>query len=172
MPASEKVISFITVPGSWERRNNPRLLQDQSNLPDPQPGQIVYVTKGRFLAWGGSAVLEQLPSGDVIKTPKPHPHFYEDYCQNMRLEARIYQAIGEHPRVPKIIKWDPETCCLTMEYMDHGNLKEYIRQNSQDLTPELRLRWARQAAEGVAVLHSIGAIHCDISPRNFYWISV
>lgn len=27
--------------------------------------------------------------------------------------------------------------------------------------------WAKQAAEGLAALHSIGVVHCDISPRNF-----
>ena len=30
----------------------------------------------------------------------------------------------------------------------------------------LRRRWAKQAAEGVRLLHSHGVIH-DISPRNF-----
>jgi serine/threonine protein kinase len=51
--------------------------------------------------------------------------------------------------------------------MDNGDIGQYIRQHGQSLTDELRLRWARQAAEGSAALQSIGVIHCDISPRNF-----
>ncbi|KAL1969689.1 hypothetical protein VTN77DRAFT_8242 [Rasamsonia byssochlamydoides] len=88
-----------------------------------------------------------------IKTPKPHPHLHED---------------GEHPRVPKFIEWDSETRCLTMEYLDNGNLGEDIQQHSQKITAELRRHhWARQAAEGLDVLHSAGVVHCNISPRNF-----
>lgn len=133
----------------------------------PEPGQVVYVTKGEFIAWGGTAILERLPSGDVIKTPKPHPHYHEDYYRNMRFEAQVYQRICGHPRVPKLIQWDPNTCCLTMEYLENGDLGEYIRRHGQELTTTHRLRWAKQAAEGLAVLHSVGVIHCDISPRNF-----
>ncbi|KAF7125527.1 hypothetical protein CNMCM5793_001766 [Aspergillus hiratsukae] len=154
-----QAISYITVPGLWERREH--------NIPKPQPGQVVYITKGKFLAWGGTAILERLPSGDVIKTPKPHPDFHEDHCRNMRLEAQIYQTLGENSRVPRLINWNSDTCCLTLEYMDNGDIREYIRQHGQDLTDELRLHWAKQAAEGLAALHSIGVIHCDISPRNF-----
>lgn len=89
----------------------------------------------------------------------------------MRLEAQIYNKLGEHPRVPGSIAWDPETCCLTMEYLENGNLREYIRekhaQPSGIITPHLRLRWAKQAAEGVALLHAADVIHCDLSARNF-----
>lgn len=85
----------------------------------------------------------------------------------MRVEAQVYQTIGEHPRLSKLIHWDRETCCLTMEYLENGNLKKYIQTNHQNITPELRLRWSRQAAEALALLHSFEVIHCDISPRNF-----
>jgi hypothetical protein len=90
-----QTISYITVPGSWER--------GEHNIPKPQPGQIVYTTKGDFLAWCGTAILGRLPSGDVIKSPKPHPDFHEDHCRNMRLEAQIHQKLGENPHVPRLI---------------------------------------------------------------------
>lgn len=136
-------------------------------MPKVQPGQIVYVTKGKFLAWGGTAILEHLPSGDVIKTPKPHPEFHGDHCQNMRFEAQVYQKLGQRPRIPRLINWDDNTCCLTIEHLSNGDLCEYFRQHEKDITMDLRLRWAKQAAEGVRLLHSNGIIHCDISPRNF-----
>jgi serine/threonine protein kinase len=136
-------------------------------MPIPQPGQIIYVTKGHFLAWGGTAILERLPTGDVVKTPKPHPDFHDDHCRNMRIEAEVYEHLGDNPRVPKLISWDPDTCCLIMEYLENGDLATYIQEHGHGSTDELRLRWALQAAEGIAALHSIGVIHCDISPRNF-----
>lgn len=134
------------------------------------PGEVIYVTKGEILAWGGTAVLEKLPSGFIMKTPIPNPYCpteEADHRRNMRLEAEIYKRIGENTRVPKFICWDHETCCLTMEYLENGNLKEYILQNHQNITTLLRLRWSRQAAEALAVLHNINVIHCDLSPRNF-----
>ncbi|RDL30362.1 Uncharacterized protein BP5553_10240 [Venustampulla echinocandica] len=85
----------------------------------------------------------------------------------MRLEARIYETIGPHPRLPRIISWEPETCCLTMGYLENGSLKEYIKENPKSVTPQLRQRCAKQATEGLKVLHSASVIHCDISPRNF-----
>lgn len=85
----------------------------------------------------------------------------------MRCEAQVYERIGEHPRVPKFIEWDPGTCCLTVEYQENGNLRDYIRRNHETITPDIRLRWAKQAAEGLQVLHSVDVIHCDVSPRNF-----
>lgn len=87
----------------------------------------------------------------------------------MRVEAQIYEMIGLHPRLPKIIEWNSETDCLTMEYIEKGNLSECIRENQSSgaITSELRLHWAKQAAEGLEAVHSIGAVHCDISQRNF-----
>jgi serine/threonine protein kinase len=54
-----------------------------------------------------------------------------------------------------------------MEYQENGNLRDYIEQNYCDITLQHRLQWARQAAEGLAVLHDANVIHCDLSPRNF-----
>jgi serine/threonine protein kinase len=82
-------------------------------------------------------------------------------------EAKIYQKLGEHHRLPKIVKWDPDTCCLTMEYLGNGDLGTYVKKHHDTISPELRLRWAKQAAEGLQLLHSAEIIHCDISPRNF-----
>ncbi|KAJ0421410.1 kinase-like protein [Aspergillus carlsbadensis] len=136
-------------------------------MPVPQPGQIIYVTKGHFLAWGGTAILERLLTGDVIKTPKPHPDFHDDHCRSMLAETEVYHRLGANPQVSTLINWDPDTCCLTMEYLEKGELTSYIQNHDQDITPELRLRWALQAAEGIAALYSIEVIHCDVSPRNF-----
>ncbi|KAL1998925.1 hypothetical protein VTN02DRAFT_5339 [Thermoascus thermophilus] len=87
----------------------------------------------------------------------------------MRVEARVYAMIGDHhPRVPGSICWDEETCCLTLEYLENGNLGDYIRRNHQNIiTLQLRIRWSRQAAEALTVLHNLDVIHCDLSPRNF-----
>ncbi|KAK2745863.1 hexose transporter hxt1 [Myotisia sp. PD_48] len=157
--------TYKCVPGEWAHTSS-----DPFKPPEPQPGEILYVTKGNVLAWGGTAILELLPSGDVTKTPIPNPYWpaeERDHHRDMELEARVYETIGQHPRVPKILSWDPESRCLTMEHLHNGNLREYLREHNQEITLQLRLRWSRQATEGLIVLHTIDIIHCDISPRNF-----
>ncbi|KAL2794870.1 kinase-like domain-containing protein [Aspergillus keveii] len=85
----------------------------------------------------------------------------------MRVEAKICAMIGDNPLVPKLISWDDETCCLEIEYLENGNLKEYVRQNNDNITLERRIQWSIQAAEAVGILHKHSVIHCDLSPRNF-----
>ncbi|KAJ5093318.1 hypothetical protein N7456_009179 [Penicillium angulare] len=158
------VVTYISIPGTVDGKPPPH------KAPEPRYGEVIYVTKGEFLTWGGTAILERLPSGDVMKTPIPNPYCppeEKSHRQYMRLEAQIYARIGSHQRIPKIIDWDLDSCCLTMEYLENGNIREYIRENHQNLTPQLRLRWSRQAAEALSVLHRFEVIHCDLSPRNF-----
>ena len=157
-------ITYICISGTSTEETGP------TKIPQPRYGEVIYVTKGKLLAWGGTAVLELLPSGAVMKTPIPNPYCRieeQDHRRNMRLEAQIYGMIGDHPRLPKVLDWDQDTCCLTMEYLENGNLKEHVLQNHQNITLQLRLRWSRQAAEALIVLHSFNVIHCDLSPRNF-----
>ncbi|KAE8350089.1 kinase-like protein [Aspergillus coremiiformis] len=142
----------------------------EAEIPIPKFGEVIYISKGEFITRGGTAILERLPSGNVVKTPTPNPYFLqeEDDCRrNMRLEALIYKTINGHPRVPKCIDWDPTTCCLTIEYLVNGDLREYVKRNHETITADLRRKWAKQAAEGLRILHCLDIIHCDISPRNF-----
>lgn len=132
--------------------------------------KVTYISKGNLLAWGGTAIVERLPSGEVIKTPIPNPvnkQQDEKHRQRMRIEAEIYSKIGQHPRILKLLDWDPHSCCLVFEYMQNGTLGEYLPLHAPDISLSCRVKWVRQAVEGVRVLHSAGVIHCDITPRNF-----
>lgn len=162
-----RTVTYVLVPGPWAREAKPELSLNHFELPTPQPGEVIYVTKGWDIGTGGTAFLERLPSGDVIKTPKPHPFLRNKHCRDMRLEALIYKKIGSHRCVPRITAWDSETCSLTMEYMANGNLRDYVRKHNETIPISLRQQWARQAADGLSAVHSAGAVHCDLSPRNF-----
>ncbi|PYH37760.1 uncharacterized protein BO87DRAFT_404144 [Aspergillus neoniger CBS 115656] len=119
----------------------------------PNFGDIVFHVKGQFLAWGGTAVLERMPSGKVVKTPLPNPYSqreHERHRKSMHIEAIIYEILQDHPRVPKLMDWDPTTCCLTMEYVENGSIADFIGRNHQSITDTMRSKWARQAAEGVS----------------------
>ena len=142
--------------------------------PTPTPKEIIYIAKGQLLATGSTAFLERLPSGDVVKTPTPTPYYppLEYRLQGMRTEAQVYKRLGAHPRIPRFIDWDSSVCCLTIEYLANGSLGEFIAARAKHprvnaISLSRRRRWAKQAAEGVRLLHAHGVIHGDISPRNF-----
>ncbi|KAL4808638.1 kinase-like protein [Aspergillus unguis] len=138
-------------------------------VPEPKYGEVLYYPKGKLKGWGGTAIVELLPSGNIIKTPIPDPYYLpeeRDHFRNMRLEAKVFGLVGEHPRIPRIFAWDDESACLEMEYLVNGNLKIYMQMN-QEITLPLRLKWCCQAAEAISVLHKHEVVHCDISPRNF-----
>lgn len=98
------------------------------STPQPTPKEIIYIAKGTLLASGSTAFLERLPSGDVVKTPTPTPCYpLQEYrLQSMRTEAKVYERIGAHPRIPRFIDWDSSVCCLAIEYLANGSLSEFV----------------------------------------------
>lgn len=139
---------------------------------DVNSPQICYITKGDYIHWGGTAAVERLPNGTIIKTPAPGASPFEEEfrCRDMEFELHVYRRIhevyGDHPRIPRVFKWYPETFCLTMEFLENGNLETFVQEHP-GISSMLRLKWAKQAAEGLQVLHSLDLIHCDVFPRNF-----
>lgn len=123
-------------------------------------------SKGETISGGASGIVERLPTGDVVKTPWPGLH--AAHCRrDMTTEANIYKRLGPHPRLVKMIDWNPDDCCLTMEYMSNGCLKDYLRAHNEEISTLQRLQWIQEAAEGLQLLHSANIIHCDVEPKNF-----
>lgn len=104
-----------------------------------------------------------------MKYPKSNPYSpkeEEDHRRDMRTEAEIYRKMGDCPYIPRLIGWDPESCCLTLEYLEKGDLATYMKETAW-IPAETRRRWALQAAASLLALHKADVIHCDIAPRNF-----
>lgn len=123
--------------------------------------------KGEFLGGGTTGLVERLPSGDAIKSPWTGRPTAADCRQEMAIEARIYERLGAHPRLVPLKHWDPVECTLTLEYMPHGNLRDYVENHGQDISTAQRRKWAVEAAEGVALLHAHGVLQGDVGPHNF-----
>ena len=123
-------------------------------------------SRGEFISGGASGLVERLPSGDAVKSAWPGIRA-ADCRRDMTTESEIYKKLGPHPRLLKIIDWNPEECVLTMEYMPHGCLKDYLSTYNDKIPTRQRLQWVREAAEGLQLLHSANVIHCDVEPRNF-----
>lgn len=127
----------------------------------------VMAGKGVFIGAGATGIAQLTRTGVVIKTPWKGKDRAEKCRNDMITEMRIYQRVGPHPRLIRMLDWDPEDCSLTLENMANGSLREYLRANFKSISLHQRLIWAKQAADAVHVLHSADVIHCDVSPRNF-----
>lgn len=176
MQSQPRHIRYHPVPGSWRRRLSPALPEKAFQIPnDIPPGHIYYITKGRYIGSGATSFVEKLKSGYIVKYPKPNPYSLRDEesrRRDMQIEADVYQRIGNSPYVPKLIQWDEQSCCLTLEYLDNGDLGSYLRNTATEkstthVTYALRKRWTVQAAEALAVVHAADVVHCDVTPRNF-----
>lgn len=128
--------------------------------------------KGDFLGGGATGLVERLKSGDVTKSPWTGGPTESDCREEMATEAQIYEKLGAHPRLVPIKHWDPVEHTLTMEYMPHGNLKEYVQKHSPAISLVQRQQWVMEAAEGLELLHSHGVIQGDVGPHNFLLDSV
>lgn len=80
--------------------------------------------------------------------------------------SRIYKKLDPHPRLVKVIHWDALERALTMEFMTNGCLKDYPFSDGK-ISVRQRLRWVREEAEGLQLLHSAHVIPCDVEPKNF-----
>ncbi|EHK40564.1 uncharacterized protein TrAtP1_003876 [Trichoderma atroviride] len=142
---------------------------DEPPIPDDfvlPPDTCIIQGKGEFVAAGVTSLVELLPNGDIIKTPWDDPT-RGDCVQDIITEAKIYQILGQHPRLVKLRSWDSMQHTITMEYMPNGTLQQYIENHYKDISRPLQLQWAQQAAEGLQLLHATNIIHCDIGPHNF-----
>ncbi|KYK55228.1 hypothetical protein DCS_07190 [Drechmeria coniospora] len=132
----------------------------------PPPDARVIQGKGEFVAAGVTSLVERLPNGDIIKTPWDDAE-RGDCVQDIITEAKIYQMLGEHPRLVKFIDWDPVQHSIVLEFMPHGTLQQYVEHHFGDISRQEQFRWVRQAAEGLHLLHESGILHCDVGPHNF-----
>lgn len=120
--------------------------------------------KGKLISGGVSGVIELLESGQVLKSPHVGRRA-ADSQEGLKIEARIYQHLGYHPRLIRLFNYSAKEG-LSLEYMPNRNLKQYLRTHSKEITLDQRLQWACEVAEGLQFLHSRGVIHCDLRPSN------
>lgn len=119
-----------------------------------------------MISCGASGLVERLPSGNVVKSPWPAVRA-ASHRQDMMTESQIYKKLGSHPRLVRMINWNPQECVFTVEYMPNGCLKDSLRSHNDETSVPQRLQRVREAAEGLHFLHSANVIHCDVEPRNF-----
>ncbi|KAJ7983306.1 kinase-like domain-containing protein [Mycena polygramma] len=105
----------------------------------------------------------------VKDTPPPPAHCsdkirrYTDIFYKIEHEAHV--RVGDHPRIVRYYGWDRRG--LLFEKHNEGDMITYFLTH-RDSPPSLsmRLQWACDVAEAMAVLHSKGIIWIDVSMAN------
>ncbi|MBP9145082.1 MAG: serine/threonine protein kinase [Thermoanaerobaculia bacterium] len=87
----------------------------------------------------------------------------------LRREAAIARDVV-HPRIVRVfdIEEAGETVFLTMEIVEGGSLGDRLTRHSSanPVAIDDAVKWASQALEGLATLHTMGILHRDIKPGN------
>jgi serine/threonine protein kinase len=116
-----------------------------------------------IIASSFSCFLGRMDEDTVLKYPHDkNPDIHEQ--ARLNIEAQIYTILGEHDRIIKFKGGDGHG--IRLEYAVNGSVSQYLRQASVKPTTPQRLRWAQQAAEGMAYIHKLGVLHCDINVNN------
>ncbi|KAL8895058.1 MAG: hypothetical protein Q9207_008315, partial [Kuettlingeria erythrocarpa] len=134
----------------------------------PPPG----VDLGDLIGRGSTATIWRCPhrAGVVIKSPAHEPQD-PDQQLKFRTEVKILNILGNHPRITKYL--GPLDQALPNKHLlfveaTNGDMQQYLKNQARNtsLNDGLRLKWCRQAAEGLAYCHSKGVLQQDVRTDN------
>jgi serine/threonine-protein kinase len=101
----------------------------------------------------------------ALKLLIPYQVGENDQVERFIREIKISRKIN-HPNVIRVFdlgKWNVNHF-ITMEYVDGGNLKDWMKQNPEDI--DGKINFVTQICEGLYAAHRLNIIHRDIKPEN------
>jgi serine/threonine protein kinase len=119
----------------------------------------VYYPAGvqHIITTGGTHYIGYINETTVLK----YPHSKDDSFA-LDVERAIFEQLGKNNRIIEFKGVHKNG--LLLEYASNGSLESYVQK--ADTTEEQKMRFAREAAEGVAYAHGKNIIICDINVRN------
>ena len=132
----------------------------------------------RPIAFGSAGTICQVSDGEVVKAPLKHnfevcseeviksiqnEEDFSELCINR--EKVIYNSLPKYPNILDFIAITEQG--LRFPFMRLGNLRDYMQSHNNQLDSYIRDQWITSAASAIAILHSNGVVHADISTRNF-----
>ncbi|KAF2731949.1 kinase-like protein [Polyplosphaeria fusca] len=118
----------------------------------------------RAIAAGANHFVATVDDTTVLKYPVAPQEAANLYLPDaQRFRRSILRRLGKHPRIIQL-KGKHEDGLL-LEYLPNGSVERYLVANPRTSVKQ-RLVWGRQAAEGLAYIHTKNVIHGDVSVGN------
>lgn len=120
-----------------------------------------YPPNANCLLFTSFSVLYETPDrpNQVCKVPSPWPEFELAH----EVERRIYQRLGEHPNLVKVVEMDQYGIWLQRAL--YGCLRQYYMEGGKATIQE-RLKWCEDVAQVLSYVHGKNVRHADLSGRN------
>lgn len=127
-------------------------------LPSSSADSSVLYDKLEYLAAGKSGVVYRIDDGRILK------QYYEGCDGDGDVERRAYERLGLHPNIARYLG-NPTDDSIILE-RGEGLRTICSSHNIGQIPLRRKLRWLRQAAEGLQYIHEKGIIHADVGCSN------
>lgn len=112
----------------------------------------------KFLAVGKSGVVYGIDEERILK------EYHSEEENDIDVERRAFARLGSHANIVRCL-------CATGEnfiILERGQLLRTVIQETRanQIPPERKFHWLRDAAEGMRYMHQNGVIHADIGCHN------
>lgn len=131
-------------------------------LPPEGPVHMNVPSGYKLLSLGVSGLVFAIDDETVLKRPNGFPNSDEDIA----IEKRIYERIGQHPSIVKCIRIESEG--ITLERLLYPLRKRLwdLRATNETPSDTTVFLWAKQIIRGLAYIHSLGVLQADIGCHN------
>ena len=119
----------------------------------------------------GTVYLAQHPSWNTevaLKVPKAELIADAENRHRITVEAEAWTELGLHPNIAYCyyVQTIDGVLLMVVEYVDGGNLEQWIARHGQSATLKSKLDLAIQFCHALEHAHAKGTIHRDIKPSN------
>ena len=85
-------------------------------------------------------------------------------------EAQTVARFSGHPNIIHVYDffYENDTAYFSMEYMEGGDLRQYIERQGRRLEPAAAVQLLLPILDALILIHSVNVLHRDISPDNIY----